>query len=67
MKNLDSRGEENMEIKKFGVNMNTLPSLSDFFVGKNHNNAKEVDEAFLKCCDIKCMNCTYLRTKMKYI
>lgn len=47
--------------------MNALPHLGDFFVGKNPENAKDIDEAFAKCSELKCMNCTYLRSKMKFI
>jgi len=47
--------------------MNALPHLGDFLVGKNPENAKDIDEAFAKCSELKCMNCTYLRSKMKFI
>jgi hypothetical protein len=59
--------QTNNDIKRYCFDTKNVPHISDFFAKKDHPREKEINEVFRKCCEIKCMNCVYLRSKMGFI
>lgn len=57
----------NNQIKNYCTDENLMPYIIDFFMKKSQPEAKEINDIFMKCCEVKCMNCIYMRTKMRYI
>jgi hypothetical protein len=57
-----------LDLSKFGINLSKIPQINDIFLKKTSNDEQKViDDAYNKICDIKCLNCSYLKSKMKYI
>lgn len=62
----DNRGEKDM-LKKIGVFLDNIPEFDEFYSNKNQKKQSASEYCFKEVLDFKCLNCAYLKSKMRFI
>lgn len=64
-----NRDEDNKDerdiLKKIGVFLDNIPEFDEFY--SNSDKKKHQDFCFKEVLDFKCLNCAYLKSKMRFI